>query len=225
MGRRDKSDVRRMEILEACYQVVAAKGLEGATLKRIGKEMGVAPSLLMHYFASKEDLIQSLVDYMILKMDTAFLAQMEQLPTARERLQLYLNKNLSFEVPQAVDDKVFYGAFYLSLSDERIRRSFRKVYDHDRAVIRKLLADYAAEAGIEGLEPGLLAIQWVSFFEGLYLYRVVYGDSRQLREAVEGVRDLIWRHLEGGRNPVPDGRGVPGAGRRGDEQNDGGAAP
>lgn len=225
MGRRDKSDVRRMEILEACYQVVAAKGLEGATLKRIGKEMGVAPSLLMHYFASKEDLIQSLVDYMILKMDTAFLAQMEQLPTARERLQLYLNKNLSFEVPQAVDDKVFYGAFYLSLSDERIRRSFRKVYDHDRAVIRKLLADYAAEVGIEGLEPGLLAIQWVSFFEGLYLYRVVYGDSRQLREAVEGVRDLIWRHLEGGRNPVPDGRGVPGAGRRGDEQNDGGAAP
>jgi len=225
MGRTDKSDIRRAEILEACYQVVAAKGLEGATLKRIGKEMGVAPSLLMHYFASKEELIHSLVEYMIRKMDTAFLAQMEQLPTARERLQLYLNKNLSFEVPQAVDDKVFYGAFYLSLSDERIRRSFRKVYNHDRAVIRKLLCDYVAEAGIDGLEPDLLAIQWVSFFEGLYLYRVVYGDSRQLREAVEGVRDLIWRHLEGGGNPAPNGRGAPGAGRRGDEQNDGGAAP
>src|SRR3989304_3650514 len=112
MARKDKSESRRKEILEACYQVVAKSGLEGATLKSIGREMGVAPSLLMHYFASKEELIQSLVDYMIQKMDSTFLERMEHIPAARERLELFLEKNLSFELPDAVDCKGFYGAFY-----------------------------------------------------------------------------------------------------------------
>jgi AcrR family transcriptional regulator len=197
MGRKDKSETRRKEILEACYQVVAKRGLEGATLKSIGREMGVAPSLLMHYFANKLELIQSLVDYMIQKMDTTFLDSMEKLPTARERLELFLEKNLSFELPDAVDSKVFYGAFYLSLSDERVRESFRKVYDHDQAVISRLISEYAEEARVEGLCPNLVAIQIVSFIEGLYLYKVVYGDSQELRAAVEGVRKMIWHYLWG----------------------------
>jgi AcrR family transcriptional regulator len=207
MGRRDKSETRRREILEACYQVVAKSGLEGATLKSIGREMGVAPSLLMHYFASKVELIQSLVDYMIQKMDTTYLERMEQLPTARERLELFLDKNLSFELPDAVDGKVFYGAFYLSLSDERVRESFRAVYDHDQAVIARLVTDYAREVEIAGLDPERLAIQIVSFIEGLYLYKVVYGDSPKLHGAVEGVRRMIWHSLQGAdTNETPDSK-------------------
>jgi AcrR family transcriptional regulator len=196
MGRKDKSEERRKEILEACYQVVARKGLEGATLKSIGKEMGVAPSLLMHYFASKEELIQSLVDFMIQKMDFTFLERMRHIPTARERLELFLEKNLSFELPDAVDNKVYYGAFYLSIGDERVRQSFRRVYDHDRAVLSRLLTDYAAEAGIRDLSPDLQAIQIIALFEGLYLYKVVYGDTRELRDAADGVRQIIWRNLQ-----------------------------
>ncbi len=198
MGRKAKSEERRREILEACYQVVARKGLEGATLKSIGREMGVAPSLLMHYFDSKEVLIQSLVDFMIQKMDYTFLEHMEHIPTARARLELFLEKNLSFELPDAVDNKVFYGAFYLSIGDEHVRRSFRRVYDHDRAVLARLIADYASEAGLSDLRPDLLAIQILSLFEGLYLFKVVYGLSPELREAVQGARRSIWRTVEAG---------------------------
>ncbi len=198
MGRRAKSEERRKEILEACYQVVAKKGLEGATLKSIGREMGVAPSLLMHYFDSKEILIQSLVDFMIQKMDYTFLERMEHIPTPRARLELFLEKNLSFELPDAVDNKVFYGAFYLSIGDERVRQSFRKVYDHDRTVLTRLIADYAAEAGLRDLRPELLALQILSLFEGLYLFKVVYGHTPELRAAAEGARQIIWRSLEAG---------------------------
>ncbi len=212
MGRKDKSEARRREILEASYKVVAKSGLEGATLKSIGREMGVAPSLLMHYFANKEELIQSLVDYMIQKMDSTFLERLQDIPTAKERLELFLEKNLSFELPDAVDSKVFYGAFYLSINDERVRQSFRRIYDHDQAVIRRLVADYAAEAGLQGLLPELIAIQIVSLIEGLYLYKVVYGNSLELQAAVQGVRQMIWAHLGA---PETNGKSVlPGHARR-----------
>jgi AcrR family transcriptional regulator len=112
MGRKSKSGSRQREIMESCYQVVAEKGLEGATLKQIGKEIGVSPSLLMHYFTSKEDMILALVDFMVQKMDETYLQATRKTTRARERLALYIDKNFNFEIPQSVDDKLFYGSFY-----------------------------------------------------------------------------------------------------------------
>jgi AcrR family transcriptional regulator len=200
MGRKSKTTVRRQEIMESCYQVVAKKGLEGATLKSIGKEMGVAPSLLMHYFASKEEMILALVDYMVEKMDRAYLRASKATLSAAERLAVYIDKNFDFEIPQSVEDKVFYGSFYLALSDERIRGSFRRMYDHDRRMIVALIKDYMEETGVKNLDPDLLAIQLISHIEGFYLYRVVHGDSPELNQAAKSYKDMLWRILRGGQD-------------------------
>jgi len=197
MGRKSKSTIRRREIMESCYQVVARKGLEGATLKQIGKEMGVAPSLLMHYFASKEEMILALVDYMVEKMDRTYRLAIKQTSSATERLSLYIDKNFNFEIPQSVEDKVFYGSFYLALMDERVRARFRRMYQHDRKMIVGLIEDYMEESGIRNLNPDLLAIQLISAIEGFYLYRVVHGDSSELNQAAAAYKECLWNLLRG----------------------------
>jgi AcrR family transcriptional regulator len=197
MGRKSKSTVRRREILESCYQVIARKGLEGATLKQIGREMGVAPSLLMHYFASKEEMILALVDYMVERMDRTYRQAIRHSSSAKERLALYIEKNLDFEIPQSVEDRVFYGSFYLALGDERVRASFRRMYDHDHRMIVGLIRDYMEESGIENIDPDLLAIQLIATIEGFYQYRVVHGDSPKLDQAVEIYKDSLWNLLRG----------------------------
>ena len=197
MGRKSKSTIRRREIMESCYQVIAKKGLEGATLKRIAREMGVSPSLLMHYFASKEELILALVDYMVEKMERTYFQAVKKTASARQRLALYIDKNFNFEIPQSVEDKVFYGSFYLALSDERIRERFRRMYQHDHQMIVGLIKDYMQEEGINGLDPDLLAIQLISNIEGFYLYRVVHGDSLELNRAAESYKEVLWNLLRG----------------------------
>ncbi|RKX76729.1 MAG: hypothetical protein DRP87_11070 [Spirochaetes bacterium] len=197
MGRKNKAEVRRRQIVESCYRVIAEEGFEKATLKRIGKEMGVAPSLLMHYFKSKEDLILALVDYMVQKMDKTYFQASKGAKTARERLRLYIDKNFNFEIPQSVADRVFYGCFYMAIGDERICNSFRKMYKHDHRLIVKLITDYMEEEGIGNLLPDLLSIQIISYIEGFYLYRVIHGDTQELKEAVEGFKELLWKTLEG----------------------------
>ena len=184
--------------MESCYQVVARKGLEGATLKQIGKEMGVAPSLLMHYFASKEEMILALVDYMVEKMDRTYRRAIKQTSSATERLSLYIDKNFDFEIPQSVEDKVFYGSFYLALVDERVRARFRRMYEHDHKMIVVLIEDYMEETGTRNLNPGLLAIQLISAIEGFYLYRVVHGDSSELNRAAAVYKESFWNLLRGG---------------------------
>ena len=197
MGRNSKSTIRRREIMESCYQVIAEKGLEGATLKQIGKEMGVSPRLLMHYFASKEEMILALVDFMVQKMDKTYFQATRKTKSAKERLALYIDKNLNFGIPQSVEDKVFYGSFYLALGDERIRGSFRRMYDHDRKMIVDLIKDYMREEGIKILNPDLLAIQLISNIEGFYMYRVVYGDSPELDQAAKSYKETLWKILGG----------------------------
>jgi AcrR family transcriptional regulator len=197
LNRKDIPDQRRREILESCYQVIARKGLEGATLKRIGKEMGVAPSLLIHYFRNKEELMIALVEYMVDKMETTLLPGLAKLNSARERLAYYIDKTLNFDVAETVDDKVFYGCFYLALNEERIRKSFQRMYIHDNDIAIRLINDYIAEEGVPGIDPEQIAVQIASYIEGFYMYRVVFGNTPAFQRAVQGLKKLLWFVLEG----------------------------
>jgi AcrR family transcriptional regulator len=197
LSRKDIPEQRRKEILESCYQVIARKGLEGATLKRIGKEMGVAPSLLIHYFQNKEKLMIALVDYMVDKMETTLLPGLSELTSPRERLAYYIDKTLNFDVAQTVDDKVFYGCFYLALKEERIRKSFQRMYIHDNDIVIRLINDFINEEGITGIDPEQIAVQITSYIEGFYIYRVIFGDTPAFQRAVQGLKQLLWFVLEG----------------------------
>jgi AcrR family transcriptional regulator len=52
-------DERREELLEAVWRVVARDGIERATIRVIAKETGWSSGVLAHYFADKDDIIES----------------------------------------------------------------------------------------------------------------------------------------------------------------------
>ena len=194
MGR-VKTETRKREIIESIYSIISRKGLEAATLKAIGKEMNVAPSLLMHYFKNKEEMIIALVDYMVKQMDRAYIHEMKKLPTARERLVFYLNRTLDLNVASNVDDRVFYTCFYLTMQNEKIRESFVKMYDHDEKIISQLLTDYMKEANISGFDPKSFAIQITAFVEGFYYYKMIYGESNDLKKSISRLKKAVFREL------------------------------
>lgn len=48
---------RRQEILDRTLDVVASRGIDGASLRAIGEAIGVSHAALRHYFSSREDLL------------------------------------------------------------------------------------------------------------------------------------------------------------------------
>lgn len=52
-------DERREELAESVWRVVARDGLEGATIRGIARETGWSPGALAHYFADKDDILES----------------------------------------------------------------------------------------------------------------------------------------------------------------------
>ncbi|HEX3975995.1 MAG TPA: TetR family transcriptional regulator C-terminal domain-containing protein [Solirubrobacteraceae bacterium] len=52
-------DARREELLESVWRVVARDGLEGATIRGMARETGWSVGSLAHYFADKDDILES----------------------------------------------------------------------------------------------------------------------------------------------------------------------
>jgi AcrR family transcriptional regulator len=50
MTERKNAGLRKPEILKCFYETILAEGIEGASIGKIAKRMGIHPSLIMHYF-------------------------------------------------------------------------------------------------------------------------------------------------------------------------------
>lgn len=61
-GRRAGSPDTRAEVLAAAREVFAVNGFDRATMRAIAAEAGVDPSLIYHYFGTKEDLFAASID-------------------------------------------------------------------------------------------------------------------------------------------------------------------
>ncbi len=61
-SRKRRAEERRAQLLATALDVFAAKGLDGATVKDLSDAAGVAQGLLYHYFRSKEELLQAVLD-------------------------------------------------------------------------------------------------------------------------------------------------------------------
>lgn len=60
-----QNDERRRSLVLAAYQLIAEKGLEHLRTRDIAARAGVNIATLHYHFASKEDLIGSVVDYLL----------------------------------------------------------------------------------------------------------------------------------------------------------------
>jgi AcrR family transcriptional regulator len=79
----------RQHLLDAALRAFAEHGYEGATLKVIGREAGVAPGLVYHYFGGKEDLLRALFEKSGALVHEAFLTA-AVVPEPRARLAALL---------------------------------------------------------------------------------------------------------------------------------------
>ena len=87
MGRKSKAEERKLEILQHFYEVIKEEGFENASIAKIAKSMEVNPSLLIHYFNTKEDMILELVDFLLNRYESMFLQQIQRLQHLPTRLR------------------------------------------------------------------------------------------------------------------------------------------
>lgn len=196
MGRKSKAQERKTEILRNLYNVIHKDGWEKATLARIGEEMGVAPSLLTHYFKNKEEMFADFVDFIFKREHAEYTPEFKKIKSFKEQLNYLIEKTVSLYYSQNVSDNIFYACFYRSFFDENIRSHLQNTYRRQIEAVSKIIEDYLRQKCIKGLEHDRIALMIIIFIEGLNFLHVLFGDEIPTETLIEDIKRIVWGTLD-----------------------------
>jgi TetR/AcrR family transcriptional repressor of bet genes len=133
VGRRSVREQRRAEITRALARVLAAHGQGGATMAAVAAEAGIAPGLLHHHFAHKQDLYAALLDRLVLDFRGAVASSPDG------GLDAYALAALSLDGRSDVTAaRAWVGLFSEALADPTLFAKMRRVMDAEIAHVERL---------------------------------------------------------------------------------------
>lgn len=178
MGRNSIKDIRQKEIVEVFYKVAKKEGLENTSIAKIAKVMDVNPSLIVHYFNTKEELTYALVDYILDKYLLIYKVGQRSPGVHLPKALVNLIDNLfSKKWNKLFDDGLFYSCYALTFRDKRIKDMYHNLSN----ILRERLADFLTvcvrEKVIKLKDPQLTAELLFVFIDGAYYYLSQLADK------------------------------------------------
>lgn len=146
MGRISLKDTRQKEIILAFYTVAKKIGLENASIAKVADHMDINPSLIVHYFKTREALFSGLIDFILEQYSDIYKTNGQDYTNARELKQL-IDNLFSRKWNKLFDDSVFYSCYALVYRDKKIRSAFKALHES----LRKLLTDALQKANKNGV--------------------------------------------------------------------------
>ncbi len=146
MGRPSVRTERREQITKAFARVLAQRGYAGATVVAIAEEAGVAPGLVHHHFASKDDLIECLL--------TDLLTRLRKRTRGRENetdaLEAWVSAALALDGDaDVVAARCWVGIFAEAVREPKLFDRVRRLVDTEIAAIER-----RAAGTLDGHEAG-----------------------------------------------------------------------
>lgn len=161
---------QRGKILDAALQVFARKGLD-ATMDEVATEASVSHGLAYRYFASKEALIEAVVEQVTTTDPAGLLSVLEMPGTPGERLTLLVSRLLAarrdhpafFQLINQLADQIQNG----ELISEKQREDFLKQNQIFISTLRQLIVESQATGEILAGNPDQLTTALAACLEGL----------------------------------------------------------
>ncbi|MGB3617330.1 MAG: TetR family transcriptional regulator [Catalinimonas sp.] len=195
MGRRSLKDERQKEIVRAFYRVARKEGIENTSFAKVARALDMPPSLLVHYFSSKEELLLSLIDFIIEKYQRIYEPTPRRDTDALNRLVTILDNIFSRKWNRLIDDGVFYSCFALVFRDARIRTRYREMH----LLLRQWLAEAIERCVAEGLlhveDPAHTADLIFVIADGAYYYLSLIDDPAVYEARLNTYRATAFRML------------------------------
>ncbi len=191
MGRKNKSDVRKPEILHNLFQVISKEGLEGTTLTKVASHMGVNSGLLIHYFKTKEEMVLAMVDYMVEMYADIYISKLNEFEEPRKRLNTIVNTFFEKDWVMRGNDSVFWSCYALSFRNARVKASFKRMYDGFRALIAEEIRLFIKAGIIKKRDPVKTADIIITLIEGLNFYRITMEADPKIEETANYYKQLI----------------------------------
>jgi TetR/AcrR family fatty acid metabolism transcriptional regulator len=194
-GEREKSD-KRERILNSAMKVFASKGFYGAKVSDIAEAAGVADGTIYLYFKSKDDLLISLFEEQMARVQVELTRAMDGADRAPEKLRRFVHAYMEL----VADNRHAAEVITIEL---RQSAKFMKEYKNPRfAEFLKALAGIVDEGQRQGdlrpdIPPPLAARALFGALDELALMWVTgRGDRFDIRKVADWMSDVVLQGLE-----------------------------
>lgn len=191
MGRKSKAKVRQKEILSHFYDVIIDEGFEGASIAKIAKRMDVNPSLLIHYFSTKDAMVIGLMDHIITTYSAQLFPDFSKVSDPKERWEDLVDVSSRIQWDRIMNSTVFFSFYTLALRMPEIKKRFNTLYD---GIIQVLIEEitHANKAGIIKItDPKVEAERLIAVIEGYNFYYNLKGEETDMDQRAETLKSVI----------------------------------
>jgi len=177
MKKRQNAELRKPDILKHYYQVILKEGIEGASIAKVAKRMKINPSLIIHYFSTKDNMTVALVDHMSKIYNRLFMEMKIETDDPEKRLDRLVEIFCSDEWYNNTDISGDFSIFSISFRNKKVFKHVQNMYLDFIKLIRKELEIASSTGKIKISNPQRSAELIVSALEGYRHFKHFYIDT------------------------------------------------
>lgn len=158
---------RREAVVHAAWRVAAREGLAAVTIRSIAKEIGYTTGIVMHYFPTKDAIIEEMIERLYRGLRDTYLGELSTAP-GTERLERLLLATLPLKPRLAFGWRlsiVLQGEVLRSSKMAAIHTRYYKQFEAD--IRGELIRMETAGLLASGLDPALAAARLMVLVEGI----------------------------------------------------------
>ena len=179
MGRKSLKEPRQKEIIKAFYKVAKKEGLENASIAKTAELIDINPSLIVHYFKSKDHLVYGLIEYILDKYLLIYKVAPEDAAHPKTNLLSVIDNIFSSKWNTLFDDSVSYSCYSLAFRDKIIKGKYKVLLDALRERLQQLIVDCNAMGILSVKDPAHTADLIFVLVDGAYYYLSLVTDKEE----------------------------------------------
>jgi TetR/AcrR family transcriptional regulator, transcriptional repressor of bet genes len=185
---------RRRELVAATWAVVAAEGIEAATVRRIAEEAGCTTGRITHYFADKEEVLVAALRQVHRAAGKRMLAAIGE-RSGLAALRAVLAEALPLDQERVLEWRVWLAFWGSAATSASLQAEQHERYREWRGLLKRVLATAPLSARID---LDRLVDQIVALVDGFGLQGVLDPqDPQQLASRLNGAVDALIRAADG----------------------------
>ncbi len=189
MGRKSLKEVRQKEIVKAFYSVSKKEGLENTSIAKVAGHLRVNPSLIIHYFKSKDELILALIDFILERYRRIYKDKNSII--SREKLIEQIDMLFSRKWNSLFDDGVFYSCYALTYRNEKIKNRFREIHEELRLIFANTLENARKNNVIKDVNIKEATDLIFTMVDGVYYYCGILNNKKEADRLLELCKNKV----------------------------------
>lgn len=181
MGRRSIKASRQKEIIEAFYKLAKKEGLENASIAKTAALININPSLVIHYFKTKEYLVYGLIEYILDKYLLIYKTPAAYNNDPQKKLLKVVDNIFSQKWNALFDDSVSYSCYSLAFRDKEVKEKYKLLLDTLRSNFKEIIIECNKQGVLNVKDPALVADTIFVLVDGAYYYLSLVSNKEEYK--------------------------------------------